>query len=248
MGFSSLAQLCFIRGMMKVEAKTKGDNGELWLYGPVGNDGWSDDGITAKQVAEGLATMRGVRNLSVYLNSPGGAVSEGLAIYNQLSRFNAAKTCYIDGIAASIATVIMMGCNEVEASRGTMLMVHNPSGFSVGTADEMRAAADVLDKFRDTLASVYVAETSLDLKTVTDMMDAETWMTAEEALAAGFVDRLGANKGATALYHPLLTKYKRTPDALRASAPPLGADPRALRLAAAATRIQLQRSSAPSQN
>lgn len=229
--------------MKAIEAKKREDGGELYIYGAIGSDFGYDDSVSAKQVAEALEGLRGVRSLSLYLNSPGGSVFDGLAIYNQLRRFPAAKTCYIDGLAASIATVIMMGCDEVEAAPSSLLMIHDPSGVAFGTADDMRKAAEDLDRFRTQMSALYAVETGGEQGDIEKMMAEETWMSAEEALEKGFVDRLGKNKAVTA-YHPLLGRYKHTPEALRATAS-RAFEPSLLRLAAAAQRVRIRRGLEP---
>jgi ATP-dependent Clp protease protease subunit len=225
--------------MKALEAKTRGDAGELYIYGAIGADLGYDDSVSAKSVASALDSLKGVRSLSLYLNSPGGSVFDGLAIYNQLRRFPAAKTCFIDGLAASIATVVMMGCDVVEAAPASLLMVHDPSGIAYGTADDLRKAADDMDRFRAQMSALYSIETGIAQDEVEAMMAKETWMTAEEAVDNGFVDRLGSTKAVTA-HHPLLARYKHTPEALRATAS-RDYDPSLLRLAAAAARVRLRR-------
>lgn len=229
--------------MKAIQAKKREDGGELYLYGAIGADYGYEDSVSAKQFSEALESLKGVRSLSLYLNSPGGSVFDGLAMYNQLRRFPAAKTCYIDGLAASIATVIMMGCDEVEAAPSSLLMIHDPSGVAFGTAEDMRKAADDLDRFRTQMSALYALETGGKQTEIEDMMAKETWMTAEEALESGFVDRLGKTKAVTA-YHPMLSRYKHTPDALRATAS-RAFEPSLLRLAAVAQRVRIRRGLEP---
>lgn len=125
--------------------------------------------------------------VEVHLNSPGGLVSEGLAIYNALRPRR--PTVYIDGVVASIATLIAMSGQRIIAAENSLLMVHNPAGPAFGDANEMRLTADVLDKFLDVMLIGYT-RTGLSEKQLREMLAAETWMTAQEALELGFVDEV----------------------------------------------------------
>jgi ATP-dependent Clp protease protease subunit len=192
-------------------AKAKGNKaGELYIYQDIG-DGWFG-GITAQSFADAVKELGAVDTLDIYVNSPGGSVFDGVAIYNQLKRIAAKKTVHIDGIAASIASIICMAGDVIKCAPNAMMMIHNPWGMCVGTAEDMRATAGTLDQIRDTLLDTYVARTKGDKAKISDMMAAETWMKAEDAKAQGFVDEIEEQTMEPAdMAFALLNKFKNTP-------------------------------------
>lgn len=201
-------------------AKSKGKRGEVYIYEEIG-DGWFG-GITAKAFAETLREIGDVTALDVYINSPGGSVFDGIAIYNQLKRFDGEVIVHIDGIAASIASVIAMAGKEIRIAANGMMMIHDPWSFAVGTADDMRKAADSLDKVRDTILDTYVARSGGKRDAISDLMSAETWLNADEAVKQGFatvkVEDEPVARAAVATVSNLLAKFKNTPPELRREA------------------------------
>jgi len=160
-------------------------NGELVLYGPVGfYDFWDDTGFNSQGVIEALSQLEG--DITVRLNSGGGIAMEGSAIYNALKRHDGKVTIAIDAIAASAASVIAMAGDEIQMPLGTLMMIHEPSGITLGPADEHRRTANVLDTMADIFANVYADRTGLDANAVREMMRAETWMGPDEAVKQGF--------------------------------------------------------------
>ena len=164
-------------------SQVDGEN-RLWLKGIVGD--WLD-GFTDEEVSELLETARG--DLTVYLNTPGGMVFEGLAIHNALVRYAGQVRVIVDGLAASMGSVIAMA-GTVSMYPGTMMMIHNPWNIAMGDAEDMRKNAETLDKIRDSLVAIYERKTGQDRDTITAMMDEETWLTAEDALEWGFADEI----------------------------------------------------------
>lgn len=130
--------------------------------------------------------------IDLHLNSPGGDVWDGIAILNALLQHPAHVTAYVDGVAASIASVIAMGADEVEMGLGAQLMIHDASTIALGNAAEMQAAADLLDKVSDNIAGVYAARTGLPAAHWREQMRAETWFNADEAVEAGLAHRMVA--------------------------------------------------------
>lgn len=167
------------------------NSGELYIYDDIGA-GWFGDGITAKDVAAKLEEMGSVSDLSIYINSPGGSVSEGVAILSLLERFSARKTVFVDGIAASIASVIAMAGDRVVMHRAATFMIHDPWTISIGNSAALRKEADVLDKLSDSILAAYSKKTGTKSDEIRELMHAETWMTAEEAVAHGFADEIQA--------------------------------------------------------
>ncbi|CDN41449.1 head maturation protease, ClpP-related [Paenibacillus sp. P22] len=176
--------------MTKNETK---NSGELMLYGTISQYSWWDDEVTPQQFADDLGALGDIDELTVRVNSGGGDVFAGLAIHNMIKRHKATVTAHVDGLAASIASIIIMAADKIVMPRGSMIMIHNPwSSVWGGEASDFRQAADVLDKIRDALIEVYQGRTSLDTEELKTLMDAETWMTATEAVEKGFADETDA--------------------------------------------------------
>lgn len=201
---------------MKFFAKASQKKAELYIYDSIGG-GWFDDGITAKSVKDALAEFTPGSELDVFINSPGGSVFEGLAIYNQLLRWSGKKRVQVDGIAASIASVVMMAGDEILMADASTTMIHRPWGMSAGTAEDMRKYADSLDKIDETLLNVYADRTGASKADIRQWMDAETWMNADEAVERGFATGKVQQKAIKAEF-PLLAKYMNTPQTLRKQA------------------------------
>jgi ATP-dependent Clp protease, protease subunit len=151
---------------------------------------------TAKYLRDQLKSF-GDGPVTVCLNSPGGDVLEGVAIYNVLNARGNVKM-RVEGLAASIASIIMMAGKEIEICSGAFVMVHNPWAMSMGESDDLRSTADVLDKMKSSMASIYAKRTGLDEDEVVALMNDETWMTAEEAVEKGFADKVLDGPGASA--------------------------------------------------
>ena len=165
-----------------VEAETL--NREAWRYEPGEN--------SAQHFREELAKYPNASEIRIYINSYGGSVFEGTAIYNQLKRHPAHKTVYVDGFACSIASVIAMAGDEVVMPRNTMMMIHIMWSCVCGNAAELRKAADDLDIINDAGRQAYLSKVGdkLTEEKLAEMMDAETWLTAEQCIEYGLADRL----------------------------------------------------------
>lgn len=179
------------KGSLATRVQNKGASaGALYLYDIIGRDWWTGEGVTAAEFVAALDTLKGVKQLDVYINSPGGDVMEAKAMYANLMRFDAQKTVHVDGIAASAATfVAMAGDKIVTAPEGTW-MIHETWGGQMGNADDLRAYADLLDMQNADLASIYSKRTGLAEAQVRDLMAAETWMNASKALELKFSDEI----------------------------------------------------------
>lgn len=174
-------------------AAMEGGEGSLYVYSDIGANWWGD-GLTAKQVVDAIEDLKkqGAKTLNVHINSGGGDVFEGAAIHSAIRAFNGKRTVTVDGIAASAASVVMMAgdAGEIRIAPAAMVMVHNPSGFCMGQANDMRKCGDTLDKVRASMLDVYANRTGLSQESLAALCDAETWMTAAEAKANGFVDKV----------------------------------------------------------
>lgn len=184
---------------------------DLFIYDDIGEGFFG--GITAQQVVADLKTLGVVDTLNVRINSGGGSVFEGVAIFNAIDRNPARVVVHIDGIAASIASIIAMAGAEIRIASNAMVMIHDPAGFSIGTAEDMRRAADLLDTVRGTLVDTYVKRTGNDAGKVSDWMARETWMTAREAVDNGFADSITEPLQIAACGD--LSRFKNVPAALR---------------------------------
>jgi ATP-dependent protease ClpP protease subunit/regulator of replication initiation timing len=158
------------------------DTADIWIYSEVG----SYDTNASKFISE-LQDVKD-KNLNVHINSLGGDVFDGLAIYNALKNHTKNVTIKIEGIAASIASVIAMAGDNVEMAENSLYMIHNPFVMAGGDATELRKTASILDKIRDEIANIYSTKSSLDLETLVGLMEAETWFNANEANDLGFAN------------------------------------------------------------
>ena len=176
--------------MIKVQAKANG-TAEVLIYGPIGED-WYGNGVTAKQFRDDLKAAGDVSEIVVRVNSPGGEVFDGIAIYNELRAHKARKIVQVDGYAASIATVIAMAGDEIVLGTGTAMMIHGPSTFAWGPADTMRETADMLDKVAVGMVEAYARfNKTLAREDIEALMTGgDHWYTAAEAIKAGFATRM----------------------------------------------------------
>lgn len=184
--------------MWEIRQQTEPGVLDLYIYGDVDGDrrDWRTGEIIESETSadyfrEELAKYEDVVLINIYINSYGGSVFEGTAIYNQLKRHRARKVVYIDGFACSIASVIAMAGNEVVMPRNALMMIHNMWMEVTGNAAELRKAADDLDKINEAGREAYLekAGDKLTPEVLTRMEDAETWLTAEECIRYGLADR-----------------------------------------------------------
>lgn len=164
------------------------NNQELILDGPIASDTWWGDEVTPDLFREELKQHAG--DLTVVINSPGGDVFAGLAIYNALVNHNGNVTVRVDGLAASIASVIAMAGDKIIMSPGSMIMIHRPSVYAAGTVDDMEKAKDVLMKIEEGITPIYAKRTGLSDEKIAELLEAETWMLADKAVELGFADEV----------------------------------------------------------
>ena len=156
-------------------------------------------GVSAKSFLNDLRTVT-TDEVDVEINSPGGDVFAGLAIYNGLRASGKKINVKVLGLAASAASLVAMAGDTIEMPENAFMMIHNPWGFAMGGADEMRNTADVLDKIGTSLVSTYAKRTGKTDQEITALLDAETWMTAQEAVDAGFATSVTAALAVKASY------------------------------------------------
>ncbi|WP_313075846.1 head maturation protease, ClpP-related [Melaminivora sp.] len=169
-------------------AEEKGE-ATISILDAVGFDPWSGDGVTAKRIAAVLRNI-GERDVTVHINSPGGDVFEGFAIYNMLREHPGRVTVKVLGIAASIASVIAMAGDEIQVARAGFFMVHNAWGVTVGNRHDMRAAAEMLEPIDNTIADIYAARSGMAAAKASELMDAESWIPGADAIERGMADGL----------------------------------------------------------
>lgn len=167
-----------------------GESAELFLYGVISEYSWWDDDVTPKQFNDDLAALGDVKSIKLRINSPGGDVFAAAAIHNALKNHKAKVTTYVDGLAASAASVVAMAGDVVVMPKTAMMMIHNPSAMVWGDARDMRATADVLDKVRDSIIAAYEGKTGKTRSELINLLNSETWMTAQDALDMGFADEI----------------------------------------------------------
>lgn len=201
-------------------AATGEDDRSIGVYDVIGQDFWTGEGVTAKRVAAALRRM-GRGPVTVNINSPGGDMFEGMAIYNLLREHDGEVTVKILGLAASAASIIAMAGDTVQIARAGFLMIHNAWVVAAGNRNDLREYADTLEPFDRAMADIYAARTGADQKAMAKLMDAETWIGGSDAVEEGFADELlssdqvekGAGKANAAA-------VRRVEAALRASGMP----------------------------
>ena len=193
-----------------IKALSKGQ-AEILLYDEIGM--W---GITAQQFARDLKALGDLTLISLRIHSPGGDVFEGTAIYNLLKNHPAKVEAHIDGLAASMASVIAMAADTIYMPENAMMMVHKPWGIQGGDADDMRRYAELLDKVENTLVSAYMNKTGKSEEDIKALLKSETWMTGREAVEAGFADQLTEPLQAAAqLSSKRMQEFNHMPEALK---------------------------------
>jgi len=193
---------------------------EIVMYDVIGADLFG--GISAREVLAVLSAHKDVPEIVVRLNSPGGSVFEGVAIYNALAKHPARVVIEVDALAASAASVIAMAGDEIRMAKGAYMMVHEAWGFTQGPAEDHEKNAELLRKLSGTIADIYEARTKVPKRKVVEMMAAETWLTADEALSQAFATSVHSHKASpiaapqNSVFGKLVAEYKNTPIGLLA--------------------------------
>lgn len=205
---------------------SKNQIGEVHIYGNIGESIFGE-GVAAKDFVASLQDLKkqGSKDLCIYISSMGGNVFEGMTIYNAIARWEGKKTIVIDGLAASAASLICMAADTIQMSDASMMMIHEPRSFAMGTMKDMDSTKDRLLKIRDSMADVYSTRTGRDVEDVKKMMASETWMTAKEAIKEKFADEMITRPSddeeemkAVAFVSDLWTQFQHVPPAFFAMA------------------------------
>ncbi|MBP5411109.1 MAG: Clp protease ClpP [Lachnospiraceae bacterium] len=179
------------------QSAEKSDNLELYIYSTVESDGfWWNSETSARHFKDELAKHPNAKEITVYINSLGGSVMEGIAIYNQLKRHPAHVTVQIDGFACSIASVIAMAGDKVIMPKNTVMMIHNAWTIAVGNSRELHKAADDLEVINQASRQAYLdkAGDKLSEEKLTELLDGETYLTAEQCMEYGLIDSYGGDE------------------------------------------------------
>jgi ATP-dependent Clp protease protease subunit len=199
----------------RFRATAKAGRGGMDLYGIIGAD-WFGEGITSKMVSDSLKAMGAVSAIDVNINSPGGDVFEGRGIYNLLKEHKAAVSVHVIAEAASAASLIAMAGDEISMAEGSLMMIHRASGLAYGNVDEIGELVKLLNIVDDTMVRTYAARSKNSEKDVRAWLEAETWMTADEAVARGFATKSEEPAKVAALnVNRSLLGFKNIPAALR---------------------------------
>lgn len=168
--------------------------GELQLYGIIESETWWGDEITPQTFKSEMDSLGDISELNVYINSDGGDVFAGQAIHSMLKRHKAHVNVYIDGIAASIASVIAMAGDTVYMPRNSMMMIHSPWTIAMGNATDFRKMADDLDAARESMIAAYQDKSGVERDELISLLESETWLSAERAVELGFADEIEQTK------------------------------------------------------
>lgn len=199
------------------QIKKKTDKkGEIFIYGDIVSEEWFANEVTAPGFKQQLDELGNVSEIDVHINSSGGDVFEGHAIYNMLKIHKAKINIYIDSLAASIASVIAMSGDTIFMHKNSFLMIHNSWIMTVGNAKELRDTADLLDKTDEASNQAYLDRAlNISEEELKELLDAETWLTASEALEKGFIDEiLEPNEIAASISDERYKLFKSVPSSI----------------------------------
>ena len=180
---------------------------EIFLYGEIGPEEWGYGLIDSSMVREALISMKG-KDVEVHLNSPGGEVNEGIAIFNEFTAYKGDVHMIVDSMAASMASYILQSGTTRSVNANSMIMVHDPWTLAAGNARDFRAIADILDKTASRLIPAYVARSGKSEQEIVDIMANEGWYPGKDAIDAGFADAMYSSPKAEKII-PILGSLQR---------------------------------------
>jgi ATP-dependent Clp protease protease subunit len=235
---------------MTIRFNAKGKTAEILFYGDVG-EGWFG-GISAVAFAKELKALGNIDSIDLRINSIGGDVFDGMAIYRLLVDHQARVVTHVDGTAASIASVIAMAGDEILIGESSSMMIHEAWGIGVGRAEDLRAMADRMQRETQNIADVYAARTGKKRDELLGLMAAETWFYGKEAVDAGFATsvvenlRMAAHAGPRSMWASHMQgRLLERADQRATSAHPANDDVRA-EIASLSDRLRVSRASARS--
>lgn len=172
------------------QMKATNNVAQIDIFGDIVSEKWFDEETSATSFRDALKELGDVSTINLSINSGGGSVFDGIAIYNMLKSHKATVNVYVEGLAASIASVIAMAGDTITMRSGSMMMVHMPWTLSQGNAEEMRKTADTLEKTGDSIVDIYSERTGIPSDDIRNIMNDETWLSAEEAVEQGWATKL----------------------------------------------------------
>ena len=209
-------------GSMTIKNQTD-SSADLFFYGDIVSETWQsewyEDDMAPGDVKEFFDQLDGTENINIHINSGGGSVFGGIAIYNMLRRNNAHKTVYVDGLAASIASVIMMAGDEIVMPKNATVMIHKPSAsyfFTTKNADDLRKDAESLDTCQEAIMQTYMTKAKVDKEEIEQKVNDETWLTGEEAAELFDIKVEEANDAVACAGSSMFFCYKNVPTSLTA--------------------------------
>ena len=167
----------------KITAKE--DSAEISIFGDIGASWWGES-VTLADFKKDFDAIKDKNSIKILLNSPGGDVFDGMAIYHLISGVRQKVTVEVLGLAASIASIIALAGKDLVIGEGSFYMIHKPWAFAMGDAEDIRKTADLLDKIEEQMAAIYLQHTAMTEEELSAALEAETWYTADEAVEAGF--------------------------------------------------------------
>ncbi|WP_436952038.1 head maturation protease, ClpP-related [Staphylococcus shinii] len=190
------------------------NKGEIYIYGDIVSSKWDETDVTAVDFKNELNQLGDVSEIDVHINSAGGNVFEGHAIYNMLKMHKAKVNIYVDALAASIASVIAMSGDTIFMHKNSFMMIHNSWIMTLGNSKDLRQTADLLDKTDQSSNNAYLDKaTNLSEAELKQLLEAETWLTADEALEKGLADEiLGASEIAASISKDSYQMFKHVPE------------------------------------
>ena len=209
-------------GSMTIKNQTD-SSADLFFYGDIVSETWQsewyEDDMAPGDVKKFLDQLDGTENINIHINSGGGSVFGGIAIYNMLRRNNAHKTVYVDGLAASIASVIMMAGDEIVMPKNATVMIHKPSAsyfFTTKNADDLRKDAESLDTCQEAIMQTYMTKAKVDKEEIEQKVNDETWLTGEKAAELFDIKVEEANDAVACAGSSMFFCYKNVPTSLTA--------------------------------
>lgn len=172
------------------QMKATNNVAQIDIFGDIVSEKWFDEETSATSFRDALKELGDVSTINLSINSGGGSVFDGIAIYNMLKSHKATVNVYVEGLAASIASVIAMAGDTITMRSGSMMMVHMPWTLSQGNAEEMRKTADTLEKTGESIVDIYSERTGIPSVDIRNIMNDETWLSAEEAVEQGWATKL----------------------------------------------------------
>lgn len=192
------------------------DSADMIISGPIGKSWWDDTGTSAKEFRDEFDKIPKGKKINVRINSEGGSIKDGLEIYNTLKGARREDvTCFVDGYAVSIASIIALGGSKTVSPKSSIWMIHEPWSYTQGNAEDHLRSAEMLDKHGDMLASIYADETGKSKSSMREAMRAETWLTGDEATAYGLADETPEEETNPVLSALDVSKFRNMPDKIK---------------------------------